>query len=93
MSCGHRVVGITNGHSIHAGPLKGPEFLSIYPSSTKLQVILFSACNNHCFEDESLEIELFKGFVKFEDTWMSLKSKNYVFFSLIDSVQTTLSQK
>jgi hypothetical protein len=30
MSCGHRVVGITNGHSIHAGPLKGLEFLSIY---------------------------------------------------------------
>ena len=30
MSCGHQVVGIANGHSIHAGPTKGPEFLSIY---------------------------------------------------------------
>ena len=30
MSYGHRVVGITNGHFIHAGPLKGPKFLSIY---------------------------------------------------------------
>jgi hypothetical protein len=38
MSCGHRVVGITNGHSIHAGPLKGLEFLSIYlPRGAKLR--------------------------------------------------------
>ena len=29
MSCGHRVVGITNGHSIHTGPCKGTG-VSIY---------------------------------------------------------------
>ena len=27
-----RIVGIANGHFIHAGPYKGPEFLSIYLS-------------------------------------------------------------
>ena len=30
MSCGHRVVGITNGHSIHAGPLNRDWSFYIY---------------------------------------------------------------
>ena len=35
LSCGHWVVGITNGHSIHAGPLLRDHsfYLSIYPLS------------------------------------------------------------
>jgi hypothetical protein len=43
---GHRVVGITNGHSIHAGPQKGPEFLSIY-----LSIYLYAHMNNMNFKE------------------------------------------
>jgi hypothetical protein len=35
MSCGHRIVGITNGHSIHAGPLTNGTGVSIYLSDLK----------------------------------------------------------
>ena len=39
---GQRVVGIMNGHSIHAGPRKGPEFLSIYLLSWMIEICIES---------------------------------------------------
>lgn len=64
--------------------------------STKFQVILFSACNNHTFEDKCLEIELFKlkdTFCQVKDTWMSFRIHKVCYFFFIDNVQNILSQK
>jgi hypothetical protein len=55
MSCGHRVVGIMNGHSIHAGPLKGPEFLSIYLSIYGTLNISFSVAYQGKGMDDKLQ--------------------------------------